>query len=279
MPPRLFSSSFLAVAVGILAVPDFAAAGLILEEDFGNFPNAVEVTGEFGDFVNLNINGTTITDYGFLFQVQNTSWGVDGDASAFEADPDGDFAENDVLTPEARAAIEANQPFGIFAFGAHLPDTFEALLSTSTPMGWSFSVQDSNDLGFKEFNFEADLNAPWGPADRLLFDPNAEGIHSAFTNPQTGTYSFFISAPDDFVFDDLPQIRNSPGLDVRTNMVWWDSTTGLATEFGFNDQRMRPRGEIQGQPIPEPSTALLLLLGTAVALAAGVARRFREQRA
>lgn len=88
----------------------------------GNFPDAVILTAEFDTWVGLIVNGVVIPDGtpGFLFRIQNTSFG-DGMASSFEEDPDGDFANMDVLTPAARAAISAAQPFGLYGFGVQLP--------------------------------------------------------------------------------------------------------------------------------------------------------------
>ena len=91
-----------------------------LDANLGNFPNAISLTGEFGTFTNLNINGDTINATGFLFTLQNTSFG-DGLHSSFVDDPDGDFVNSDVLTPAAAAAIDAAQRFGIYSFGAEVP--------------------------------------------------------------------------------------------------------------------------------------------------------------
>jgi len=267
--------SLLAAAAGallhavVLSAP--ARALVTIEEDFGNFPDAVEVGGAFGAFTGLGVNGDTITATGFLFTLRNTSYG-DGFHSSFENDPDGDFATSDVLTPTAAAAIDAAQPFGIFSFTAHLPDELNTPALTalaSGPAQFAFRTEDSDDAGFDEFIFEIDLSDP----DGLLFDPTAPSglIDPVFTNPETGTFSFFIAAPDGFDFSAIPQIRNSPGVDVSTEMAWHDGA-GIETEL--LGERLRPRGEIQaGAAIPAPATALLFAAGL---LGIGIVRRRRR---
>ena len=73
-------------------------------EDLGNFPDATEIGAQFGTF-NTTINGNPINATGFLFDLTNTSFG-DGLHSSFENEPDGDFAQNDVLAATAAAAIK-----------------------------------------------------------------------------------------------------------------------------------------------------------------------------
>lgn len=148
-------------------VPGHAAL-IDLIQDFGNFPDAVDVGGQFGEFTGLSINGDVITATGFHFTVANTSWG-DGFHSSFVNDPDGDFAVDDVLTQAAADAIDAAQPFGIFSFTAHLPDTFNTaalIMLASGPAQFAFRTEDSGDPGFDEFIFEI---IP--PVGGLLFDP------------------------------------------------------------------------------------------------------------
>jgi hypothetical protein len=230
-------------------------------QDFGNFPDAVEVSGQFGEFTGLNINGDTITATGFHFIIANTSWG-DGFHSSFVNDPDGDFATDDVLTPAAAAAIDAAQPFGIFSFTAHLPDAFNTVALTalaSGPAQMAFSTQDSGDPGFDEFIFEI---IP--PTEGLLFDPAVlppppdAPPNPIFTNPEFGVFNIFIAAPDGTLFSDIEQIRNSPGIDVSTELAWYTAAAGVETML--LGERLRPRGEIQGvAAVPLPAALPLFL--------------------
>lgn len=251
-----------AAVTGCLAlqpVPGHAAV-IDLMQDFGNFPDAVEVSGQFGEFTGLNINGDTITATGFHFIIANTSWG-DGFHSSFVNDPDGDFATDDVLTPAAAAAIDAAQPFGIFSFTAHLPDAFNTVALTalaSGPAQMAFSTQDSGDPGFDEFIFEI---IP--PNDGLLFDPAVLPVppgppNPIFTNPEFGVFNIFIAAPDGTLFSDIEQIRNSPGVDVSTELAWYTAAAGVETML--LGERLRPRGEIQGvAAVPIPAALPLFL--------------------
>jgi hypothetical protein len=263
----------LLVAV-VLALPCAAAQAVIVEfqEDLGNFPDAVEITGGI-DFRNGVL--------GVVFGVRNTSFG-DGGASSFESDPDGDFADNDVLTTAARAAISAAQPFGIYFFNAKLPEEFdipEVTANVARPALFEFTTEDSDDAGFREFNFELDLS----PAEGLLFDDAVSGganggVPNVFTDPRFGTLEFFIPAPAALSLQELIdlvtgiQIRNSPGIDVSTNMAWQDSSGAI--EFELFNEELRPRGEIQSllvlAPVPAPATLLLALWGL---LAVGARRR------
>ena len=251
-----------AAVTGCLAlqpVPGHAAV-IDLMQDFGNFPDAVEVSGQFGEFTGLNINGDTITATGALFIIRNTSFG-DGFHSSFENEPDGDFAVDDVLTPAAAADIDAGQPFGIFRFNAHLPDTFNTPALTalaSGPAQMTFSTQDSGDPGFDEFIFEI---IP--PNDGLLFDPAVLPVppgppNPIFTNPEFGVFNIFIAAPDGTLFSDIEQIRNSPGVDVSTELAWYTAAAGVETML--LGERLRPRGEIQGvAAVPIPAALPLFL--------------------
>ena len=53
--------------------------------------------------------------------------------------------------------------------------------------------------------------------------------------------------------DQLPQVRNDPGIDIATQMAWADGNR-VQTKFKFNGRRLRPRGELVAidQPPPPP---------------------------
>jgi len=215
-------------------------------EDLGNFPDAIEVSAEF---TTVNINGADVS--GFLFHLTNTSY-ENGQHSSFDNDPDGDFAVRDVLTPTAGAAIATAQPFGIYSFGALLPEGSGKF--TSAPDGFVVHFDPLDSMtNMREINFAINLKNPSG----LIFDPNASSIPGIFTNPQFGTVDFFISTPDGFTPDQLPQVRNDPGIDIATQMAWAESKNGVQmvqTKFKFNGRRLRPRGELVAidQPPPPP---------------------------
>jgi len=223
-----------------------------LGASLGNFPDAVNITAEFGTFTNRQINGDTINATGFLFQLRNTSFG-DGFHSSFVNDPDGDFAVGDVLTPAAAAAIDAAQTFGIFGFGAEVP--VGGGLVTSAPAGFAVNIQSSGP-GAVEVNFEVDLDAT---LNGLLFDPDASAasrISSIFTNPETGTFSFFISTVDPDLLDNLLDEDNGfPAINVATRMTWDEGGDALTRFAGtgsapFLGERLRPRGELVAVPAP-----------------------------
>jgi hypothetical protein len=201
-------------------------------EDLGNFPDAIEVSGEF---TTVNINGADVS--GFLFHLTNTSYG-DGKHSSFDNDPDGDFAVRDVLTSIAGNAIAAAQPFGIYSFGAMLPNGSGAV--TFAPDGFAAHFDPLDSVtNMREINFAINLKNPSG----LVFDANAPSIPGIFTSPQFGPVDFFISTPDGFTPDQLPQVRNDPGVDIATQMAWADGNR-VQTKFKFNGRRLRPRGEL-----------------------------------
>jgi len=220
-------------------------------EDLGNFPDAIEVCAEF---TTMMINGADVS--GFLFHLTNTSYG-DGQHSSFDNDPDGDFAVRDVLTPTAGAAIADAQPFGIYSFGALLPEGSGAV--TLAPAGFAVnfdplvSVTDvvtGIATNMREINFAIDLKKGTGG---LIFDDDALSIPAIFTNPQFGPVDFFISTPAGFTPDQLPQVRNDPGIDISTRMAW-EENGKVQTKFKFNGRRLRPRGELVAidQPPPPP---------------------------
>lgn len=210
-------------------------------EDLGNFPDATEIGAQFGTF-NTTINGNPINATGFLFDLTNTSFG-DGLHSSFENEPDGDFAQNDVLAATAAAAIDAAQPFGIFSFDAELPDGCGA--TTSAPAGFALDLNPLQPDGFPEINIEIDFPN----LDGLLFDTAATGISSIFTNLRTGTIQFFVSTPNGFTLNDLKVFDGVPGLDIKTEMAW-EQGSAVQTEFSFGDNpELRPRGELLA-PVP-----------------------------
>ena len=119
-------------------------------EDLGNFPDAIEVSAEF---TTVNIIGADVS--GFLFHLTNTSYG-NGQHSSFDNDPDGDFAVRDVLTPIAGAAIAAAQPFGIYSFGALLPNGSGAV--TFAPAGFAVHFDPLDSVtNMREINFAINL--------------------------------------------------------------------------------------------------------------------------
>ncbi|MFQ5464082.1 MAG: hypothetical protein ACE5E5_15830 [Phycisphaerae bacterium] len=243
-----------AIFLGGLAVQSRAD---IFVEDLGNFPDAIEVSAEFGTFVGLNINGVTINDTGFHFTLANTSYG-DGLHSSFDNNPDDSFSGPDGnLDPAMALLIDQAQPFGIYTFGAELPDGSGAF--TSGPAGWMMSDSMQHN-GFREFNFGVDLDTP--PIDGLLFDSAATGIlPSLFTNPLTGTIDFFISTPGGFTLGDLLLEDGLPSLEIATEMTWADNGA-VQTEFLPLLQGLRPRGELI---TPLPSAALMGALGLGLA--------------
>ncbi len=209
-------------------------------ENLGNFPDAIEVCAEF---TTVNINDAAVS--GFLFHLTNTSFG-NGQHSSFDNDSDGDFAVRDVLTPTAGAAIAAAQPFGIYSFGAMLPDGSGA--ATLAPTGFAVhlnplvSVTDvvtGAVTNMREINFAINLRNPSG----LIFDANAPSIPAIFTSPRVGTFDFFISTPGGFTPDQSPQVRNDPRIDIATQVAWAGNGK-VQTKFKFNGRRLRPRGEI-----------------------------------
>ncbi len=250
----------------VMLVARDARATLLLEfqEDLGNFPDAIAVGGGVAER-----NGRL----GVLFTLENTSFTIDG-FSAFLQDPDGDFANRDVLTSSAAADIAARQPYGIYSFNVKLPDEFNfsgVAAAVEKPDLFGFNIQNSDDAGFKEFIFSLGLN----PATGLLFDDDAIGsIPSIFIDPRTGVLEFFIPAPATLSAAEVVSlidvhIRNSPGLDIATELAWAESGV-VTTEFPDNNQdyaeeELRPRGEIQGRlvmvQIPSPATLALILPG------------------
>ncbi len=231
----IWVASTMAALTWLLAVSDARATTLLLES-LGNFPDAVEVTARFGTFAGLQINGDEISATGFHFTVRNTSFG-DGAASSFEADPDGDFAENDILTAAAAAAISARQPYGLYIFGAGLPPGSGAVVSA--PPGFSLNIQGG------EVNFEKDPGNP----DGFLFDNDAPSIPSQFTNPQTGVFDFFISTVSLNLLDNLlAEDDGMPAINIMTSMAWVE-TGSVQTVFSapgapFDGEELRPRGEL-----------------------------------
>ncbi|MDZ4345348.1 MAG: hypothetical protein U1E51_23265 [Candidatus Binatia bacterium] len=236
---RLGTVFLLALLFGV-AITGPASA----QENLGNFPDAIEISAEF---TTVNINGADVS--GFLFHLTNTSYG-NGQHSSFDRDPDGDFAVRDVLTPTAGAAIAAAQPFGIYSFGALLPEGSGAM--TFAPAGFVVHFDPLNSVtNMREINFE--INLKKNPSG-LIFDESAPSIPATFAAPRVGTFDFFISTPDGFTPDQLPQVRNDPGIDISTQMAWAENGK-VQTKFKFNGRRLRPRGEVmpdEAAPPPPP---------------------------
>ncbi|MDO8700371.1 MAG: hypothetical protein Q7J56_01820 [Deltaproteobacteria bacterium] len=241
---RLGTVFLLALLFGV-AITGPASA----QENLGNFPDAIEVSAEFGTFD--TINGEPVPSVtGFLFRLTNTSFGTNGGYEAFAQDPDGDFAVRDVLTGDAASKIANAQPFGIYSFGALLPEGSGAV--TSAPDGFDINFDDLDAAtGMREINFTIDLKNPSG----LIFDAKALSIPAKFTIPQFGPVYFFISTPSTFTLGDLPQVRNDPGIDISTQMAWAENGK-VKTKFNLNgrSRRLRPRGEVMPEEAAPPQT-------------------------
>jgi len=242
---RLGTVFLLALLFGVVYTEQASAQSF--GEDLGNFPDAIEVSAEF---TTVMIDGVPDPVPGFIFHLTNTSY---GGHSSFDNDPDGDFAVRDVLTPTAGNAIAAAQPFGIYSFGAMLPEGSGEF--TLAPDGFAVHFDPLDSVtNMREINFAINLKNPSG----LIFDANAPLIPGIFTNPQFGPVDFFISTPNGFDPNiDLPQVRNDPGIDISTQMAWAEMKSGVQivqTKFKFNGRRLRPRGEIIAidQPPPPP---------------------------
>lgn len=241
-------------------------AGFTSIEDLGNFPDAIEVAAAYDTWTNRIVNGVDISGRtGFIFTVENTSFGTPADpASAFRQDPDGDFANDDVLTDAAAAAIGARQPFGIFEFGTNMHPSIAADLDNGTllaimPLGFLLNVEL---LGpDPEVNFVLNDHTS---GDGLLFDADALYIPSVFSNSRTGTLEFFIETnlPIDTILDFTSDSINERSLDIMTSMAWDEggfvTDVFIAPGLSFDDETLRPRGELI--MIPGPSSVAVLML-------------------
>ena len=142
------------------------------------------------------------------------------------------------------------EPFGIYSFGAMLPDGSGA--ATFAPAGFAVRFDPLNSLtNMREINFAINLKNPSG----LIFDANAPSVSGIFASPHFGPADFFISTPDDFTPDQLPPVRNDPGIDISTQMAWAENGK-VQTKFKFNGRRLRPRGEVmpeEAAPPPPPA--------------------------
>ena len=237
---RLGTVFLLALLFGIAITGQASAQSF--GEDLGNFPDAIEVSSEF---TTVNINGEDVS--GFLFHLTNTSYDAVTGHASFDRDPDGDFAVRDVLTSTAGNAIANAQPFGIYSFGALLPEG--SGMFTLAPAGFVVHKDPVILIGtqeMREISFAINLINPSG----LIFDDNATSIPAIFTAPRWHksdgpTFDFFISTPDGFTPDQLPQVRNDPGIDIATQMAWAENGR-VKTKFNLNgrSRRLRPRGEL-----------------------------------
>ena len=143
------------------------------------------------------------------------------------------------------------EPFGIYSFGAMLPDGSGA--ATFAPAGFAVHFDPLNSAtNMREVNFAINLKNPRG----LIFDASAPSIPAIFTAPRVGTFDFFISTPEGFdPATDLPPVRNDPGIDISTQMAWAENGK-VQTKFKFNGRRLRPRGEVmpeEAAPPPPPA--------------------------
>ncbi len=232
--------AFIIGTAALLTASGAASAGISFDENLGNFPDAIQISADFGTFSGLSMNGTSITGTGFHFRLSNTSFTDSSDpAAAFRNDPDGHFADDDVLTSQAATMIGNAQSFGLYSFGAHLPAG--SGLVTSAPDG--FVVHPHSG----EINFKVDLNNPNG----LIFDSDVSNISGLFTNPRVGgVWEFFISTPAGFAPSEL---------DISTEFAWAENGQVQTEFFGLDDrdeEELRPRGQLTGQ-IPSPSVAAL----------------------
>lgn len=284
----------------LLAAAGTARPSVVLLENLGNFPDAIEVSAQFGTFTGLVVNSASIPNgtAGLLFRLSNTSYCLGtlcGGAAAFEQDPDGGFAVNDVLTATARQAITARQPFGIYRFGALLP-TGSGVVG-SAPSGFAKNVE-AKDINNVEVNFTINL---LGSIDGLIFDPRAAtagAIPGEFTSPRTGSYEFFISIPvnpatgQTYTIQEILDLQEpfpsnaEQGIDMATRMAWkpvagdqfafTNNNTALTVRdplFPNPGHLLSPRGQVG---VPEPGSLLLLVIGL-LALT-GLSRRQRAWR-
>jgi len=234
-----FCTVFVSAVILVLGeVHPLRATPITFSENLGNFPDAVAISAT-----------------GFLFHLTNTSFG-DGAHSSFVRKPDGAFTVNHLLTATAAAELNAGQPFGIFSFGAALPDGAGQL--TSAPSGFAKSLDPLNQsTGLREVNFRINLaDGANGP----IFDSAAPSIPSAFINPRTGTFDFFISTPSGFTLASLPGTPDGPGIDVKTELAWMSAGTVLTFLPNPGDE-LAPRGQLQATP--EPSSLILMASGLA----------------
>src|SRR5262249_29152744 len=169
----------------------------------------------------------------------------------------------------AAAELNAGQPFGIFSFGAALPDGAGQL--TSAPSGFAKSVDPLNQsTGLREANFRVNLS---NGASGLIFDAAAPSIPSVFLNPRTGTLDFFIATPAGFTLASLPGTPDGPGIDVKTELAWMSGGT-VQTFFPNPGDGLAPRGQLEA--VPEPSSLLLLASGLAGLSGIAWRRRLRK---
>ncbi|MGE4653169.1 MAG: PEP-CTERM sorting domain-containing protein [Myxococcota bacterium] len=223
---------------------------------FDEFPDTVDVQATCGNFSNLMINGDDLSGNGCHIQFRNTSWG-NGEASSFERDPEDDFAKHGSLTPAARSALAANQPYG--AYEIELEMAAGSQLG-SAPSFFQAEYDDAKGHAV-EIELEIDLD---DSARGLLFDSDATNIDPLFQNTQT--------LWDVFVFTTSPDATDAGGeeedgifgIGVEVEFAWVMDGK-IRDEFAeFNEAELSAEGIVVPQQlVPEPSSALLLALGLA----------------
>jgi hypothetical protein len=262
-------------AASALSTP-LRAQAASLRESFGNFPEAVQIEAEFGNFSNLAINGESVSGTGFWFRVTNNSFGSGG-SSAFAVRPDSHFSDHKVLTPAAAQVLAEAQPYGLYAFDVHLPSGAGARISA--PSGFEVDFEDEEESA--EISFRIDLARAAG----LLFDERAPRPSALFGTPRFGTLDFFVSTRSGRLEDNLiDEDSGRPALDVSTQLAWIDAGR-IQTHFhapyeAFDGRRLRPRGELvpATNAVPEPGTGLACASGLVWLALLGRARRARSPR-
>ena len=245
------------VGIGIAVWGASTATAASLSGDHREaFPDAVNVVASCGVFESLAINDSLISETGCFFRLSNTSWG-DGAASSFEREPDRHFSGDDsTLVDPARAALESNQPYGMYAVKFELAPGSGSFVSA--PSGFDIEIEDEEDEVEVEFELALEPNA-----SGFLFDDNAGSIPALFSDPQTGMWDFFISTPSpDPLGNVIDDDDDSDGISVEVDFAWM-ADGEIKTRFSsFEGRRLEVEKQITSvAQVPEPSTSVLLVLG------------------